>query len=214
MDPQSSPSTATNVFNVQTIRSEPRLVGFPIESNPVQPIPASEATCTLAIILCVEPDISTPNLTSATGDYIHLRWPTTEIHCGVRVVAYCETTSLHRVVYDSDECYHSDDVNLNHGGQDWHYAFDPYIGARNVFPSHMTARFGLIVRITDEDDVSIAFSRIGLVQQYCPASNSTCTNPHVLCRMNLSAVCFIVFYVRTATTEVRDFTNTTDVIVR
>ncbi len=214
MDPQSSPSTSTDVFNIQTIISEPRLVGFPVESNPVQPIPASEATCTLALILCVELDISTPNLTPATGDYIHLRSPTAEIHYGVRVVAYCETTSLHRVVYDSDECDHSDDVNLNLGGLDWHYAFDPYIGARNVFPTHTTARFGLIVRLTDEDDVSIAFSRIALVHQYCPASNSTCTNRRVPCRMNLSALCFIVFYVRTATTEVRDFTNTTVVIVR
>ena len=97
---------------------------------------------------------------------------------------------------------------------DRHYALDPYIAVRNVYPTHPTDLLGRIVRITDEDDASIAFSHTALVQRYCPASNSTCLNRRIPCRITVSALSFFVFYVRTATTEACDFFNTTVVIVR
>ena len=163
--------------------------------------------------LFADPLVAAPNLSSAIGGYINFKWLTTGVHYGVRGVAYCEITSLHRVVYDSDEGHRWDDVNLNPGGLDWHYAVDPYIAAQNIFLTHPTALLGCIVRISNEDDASVSFSRTALVQQYCTASNSSCIKQRVPCRMNLSALRFVVFDVRTAMTEVRYFTHTTVTII-
>ncbi len=206
-------STSNNVMNVRAIDIEPRFVAFPVAPNPVLPRPASEAQCALPPNLCVEPNVAACNLSPATGDCIHLKCPTTVFHYGMRVVAYCEITSLHRVVYDSNEGFRWDDVNLNRDGLDWNYAVDQYASARTIFPTHPKALLGRIVHLSDEDDDSVSFSRTALVQQYCPASNFACVNRCVPCRMNLSTLHFVVFYVRSAITELRDFTNTSVTIV-
>ena len=117
MNPQ-SPSSATpeKVANIQDISNEQRLVAFPVVSNSVVPILASVSQWSVHDNACVAHDITVPNIGPAIGDNIHLKWPTTVVHYGVCIIGYNEISTLHRVVYDSDEDYCWNDVNLNSEG--------------------------------------------------------------------------------------------------
>ncbi len=131
--------------------------------------------------------------------------------------SHCEIlriSTLHCILYDSDEGYRWDDVNLDHGGLEWHFAVDPNVSARNLFPTHPTALLGRIIRTGENNGAPNRFARTTYVQQYFPPVNSACLHRRVLCRMNRSNLRFVLFYVRTATTEVRDLSNSVITILR
>ncbi len=158
--------------------------------------------------------MTAPNIGSVVGDYIHIKRPTTGVHYGVRTVEYCEISTLHRIMYHPDEDYRWGDVNLNHGGLEWHFAVDPYVSATKLFPTHPTALIERIICIGENDDGLNRFARIVYIQQYCPLINSASLRRRVPCLTKRSALRFVVFYVRTATKEVQDFSDSIITILR
>ncbi len=173
--PSTSSATSENVVAIHDLNNEQRLV---------VPIPSSVSQCSVRANTGMASDVAVSNVGPAIGDYIHLKCPTTDVHYGVPIVGYCEISTLHRVVYDSDEGYRWDDVNLNPGGLEWQFDVDPNVSGRCVFPTNPSALLGRILRISEKDGATASFARTAFVQQYCPAVTSARLRRRVHCCMN------------------------------
>ena len=148
------------------------------------------------------------------GACIPLQWPATAVHYGVRIVLFCEITTLNPVVHDADEWSPWDDVNLGPSGMCSHHAFDPYVLACVVLSTTDENLLGRIIRVSGWiRGISEPVTRSALFLRHCLSAFSPRFNRCQPNRMDYSNLRCILFYIPTATTEVCDLSGSTITIL-
>lgn len=89
-----------------------------------------------------------------------------------RIVAYCDTHELHRVVYGREWLFMYDDLPLMTELGMWHFAAEPMAAIRNLAPLSPAALIGRIVIIFQDLQDGTGFK--GVVLEHLPLTSANC----------------------------------------